>query len=83
MNLRDNIMQKFKEVLHKELTSLWNKCFFGEEQRSAFQPFYTEVYTEEALAEHEHHFTSLKQYYNENKDLFKFVLKRETLWEKN
>lgn len=75
-------MQKFVESIRKELLALWNKCYMGEEQRQLFQAFYSEVYTEETLADHEHQVASMKNYYEENKDLFKLVDKRELLWQK-
>ncbi|XP_047133005.1 protein regulator of cytokinesis 1 isoform X1 [Hydra vulgaris] len=75
-------MQKFIESIRKELAFLWDKCYFGEEQRIVFQAFYSDIYTEDTLAEHEHQVATLKNYYEENKELFKLVEKRENLWKK-
>ena len=44
--------------------------------------FLLDVYTEETLADHEHQVASMKSYYNDNKELFKLVDKREALWKK-
>ena len=37
-------MQKFIESIRKELTSLWDRCYFGEEQRRLFDSFYSGFY---------------------------------------
>ena len=37
-------MQKFIESIRKELVFLWDKCYFGEEQRVVFQAFYSGNY---------------------------------------
>lgn len=78
--LKRQHMQKFIESIRKEVVSLWDQCFFGEEQRKVFTAFYSDVFTEETLAEHEHQVATLKNYYNENQEMFKLVEKRQNLW---
>lgn len=41
-----------------------------------------DVFTEETLTEHEHQVATVKNYYEENKEMFKLVDKRENLWKK-
>lgn len=80
--LKRQHMQKFIESIRKELVSLWDKCYFGDDQRQLFMPFYSDVFTEETLAEHEHQVTTVKNFYEDNKEMFKIVEKRESLWKK-
>lgn len=44
--------------------------------------FFVDVFTEETLTEHEHQVATVKNYYEENKEMFKLVDKRENLWKK-
>lgn len=73
-------MQKFIDGLRKELSELWDKCFFGPSQREEFAPAFDNNHTEELLAIHEHQVEVMKNYYEENKAIFKLVEKRETLF---
>ena len=40
------------------------------------------MFTEETLSEHEHQVATVKNFYEENKEMFKLVEKREALWNK-
>lgn len=73
-------MQKFIEGLRKELSDLWDKCYFGPAQREEFSPAFDDNFTEELLSLHEHQVEVMKNYYEGNKDIFKLVEKRETLF---
>lgn len=73
-------MQKFIDGLRKELSDLWDKCFFGPAQREEFTPAFDENYTEELLSIHEHQVEVMKNYYEENKNIFKLVERREALF---
>lgn len=44
--------------------------------------FILDVFTEETLAEHEHQVATVKNFYEDNKEMFKIVEKRESLWKK-
>ena len=44
--------------------------------------YYLDDFTEASLTEHEHQVVSLKNYYEENKEIFKLTEKREALWAK-
>lgn len=43
---------------------------------------FKDVFTEETLSEHEHQVATVNNFYEENKEMFKLVEKRETLWNK-
>ncbi|KAJ7333632.1 hypothetical protein OS493_017175 [Desmophyllum pertusum] len=73
-------IQKFIDGLRKELSDLWDKCYFGPAQREEFTPAFDDNFTEELLALHEHQVEVMKNYYDGNKDIFKLVEKRETLF---
>lgn len=73
-------IQKFIDGLRKELSDLWNKCYFGPAQREEFTPAFDDNFTEELLALHEHQVEVMKNYYEENKEIFKLVERRETLF---
>ncbi|CAB3987506.1 Hypothetical predicted protein, partial [Paramuricea clavata] len=73
-------MEKFILALRKELTQLWDKCYFGEDERNGFVPAFDEDYTEESLNLHEHQIGVLRGYYEDNKGIFKLVEKREMMW---
>ncbi|XP_048584979.1 protein regulator of cytokinesis 1 isoform X2 [Nematostella vectensis] len=75
-------MQKFIEGLREELVSFWDKCYYGEDQRNTFVPFFDTNFTEELLAIHEHQVEVMKGFFEENKHMFKMVEKRETMFKK-
>ena len=79
--LKNKHTKNFIESIRNELEILWDNCSYGEKQRNTFITFYSDMFTEDVLAEHENELSVLKQHYNNNKDLFKLVLKREKLWE--
>lgn len=57
--------------MRAELESFWDKCFFGEDTRKDSLGYYDEDYTEESLEFHENELVTIKQYYEDNKDIFK------------
>ncbi|KAM4675096.1 protein regulator of cytokinesis 1 isoform 2-T2 [Discoglossus pictus] len=81
--LQELKMQNIKHVvdaIRKEISSFWDKCFYGPEQRQAFAPFYDENYTEVLLCLHDTEISNLKQYYEVHKELFEGVHKWEENW---
>ena len=46
------------------------------------QTYSAENYTEELLAMHEHQLEAVRNYYEENKELYKLVEKRENMFKK-
>ena len=79
--LKKKQIKSFIEFIRNELDILRDSCGYGENQRKTFKSFYSETFTEELLAEHENELRILKQHYNNNKDIFKLVSKREKLWQ--
>ncbi|XP_053220406.1 protein regulator of cytokinesis 1 isoform X2 [Podarcis raffonei] len=67
------------EATRAELADYWDKCFYGEEQRRAFYPYYEDDFTEELLQQHEEEVSRLKQCYERHQELFESIHK----WEKN
>ncbi|XP_030045524.1 protein regulator of cytokinesis 1 isoform X2 [Microcaecilia unicolor] len=76
-------LQNIKQVVQKvrtELTVYWDKCFYNEEQRKNFAPFFDEEYSEDLLYQHDAELLRLKQYYEVHKELFESVQKWEESW---
>ncbi|XP_071297149.1 protein regulator of cytokinesis 1 isoform X2 [Agelaius tricolor] len=76
-------LQNMKSVIHAiraELADYWDKCFYSQEQRERFSPFYDEDYTETLLELHDAEVGKMKIYYETHKDLFEAVRKWEENW---
>ncbi|XP_074151278.1 protein regulator of cytokinesis 1 isoform X1 [Sminthopsis crassicaudata] len=73
-------MKKVIEAIRVELAAYWEKCFFSQEQRQAFAPYFDEEYTETLLQLHDVELVQLKQYYETHKELFEGVQKWEDSW---
>ncbi|KAF2981344.1 hypothetical protein EK904_003801 [Melospiza melodia maxima] len=72
-----------KSVIHAiraELADYWDKCFYSQEQRERFSPFYDEDYTETLLKLHDAEVGKMKIHYERHKDLFQAVQKWEENW---
>lgn len=68
------------EAVRAELADLWDKCFYGEEQKRAFSPFYQDDFTEDILREHDEEAERLKQYYQKHRELFEAIHKWQENW---
>lgn len=53
-------MKKVIEAIRVELVQYWDQCFYSQEQRQAFAPFYAEDYTENLLQLHDAEIVQLK-----------------------
>ncbi|XP_051004744.1 protein regulator of cytokinesis 1 isoform X2 [Acomys russatus] len=76
-------MQNIKQVIETirvELAQFWDQCFYSQEQRRAFAPYYSEDYTENLLHLHDTEVIRLKNYYEVHKELFEGVQKWEESW---
>ncbi|XP_065590231.1 protein regulator of cytokinesis 1 isoform X2 [Cyrtonyx montezumae] len=76
-------MQNMKSVvqaIRAELAEYWDKCFYSQEQRDAFSPYYDEDYTEDLLQLHDTEVGKVKSYYKTHKELFEAVQKWEENW---
>ncbi|XP_062984523.1 protein regulator of cytokinesis 1-like [Elgaria multicarinata webbii] len=82
-NLEELKKEKLKEItlkVRQELDSYWQKCFYGEEQRAAFQAFYNDNFSEELLNQHDEELLKMKDVYEKNKHLYDRVQKWVTIW---
>ncbi|XP_044139154.1 protein regulator of cytokinesis 1 isoform X2 [Bufo gargarizans] len=68
------------EVIRTELATYWDKCFYSNEQRQAFAPFYDEDFSEDLLCLHDNEIQRIKQYYEAHKEMFEGVQKWEENW---
>ncbi|XP_032749242.1 protein regulator of cytokinesis 1 isoform X4 [Rattus rattus] len=76
-------MQNIKQVIETirvELAQFWDQCFYSQEQRQAFAPYYSEDYTENLLHLHDVEVIRLRNYYEAHKELFEGVQKWEESW---
>ncbi|XP_018425373.1 PREDICTED: protein regulator of cytokinesis 1 [Nanorana parkeri] len=81
--LQQLMLQNIKnviEVIRTELKSYWDKCFYSDEQRQSFAPFYDEDYTEDLLSLHDAEVSRLKEQYEVHKEMFEGVHKWEENW---
>ncbi|XP_022419704.1 protein regulator of cytokinesis 1 isoform X2 [Delphinapterus leucas] len=73
-------MKKVIEAIRVELAQYWDQCFYSQEQRQAFAPYYSEDYTENLLQLHDAEIVQLRNYYEVHKELFEGVQKWEESW---
>ncbi|KAB0400916.1 hypothetical protein E2I00_004655 [Balaenoptera physalus] len=73
-------MKKVIEAIRVELAQYWDQCFYSQEQRQAFAPYYSEDYTENLLQLHDAEIVRLRNYYEVHKELFEGVQKWEESW---
>ncbi|KAM6426221.1 protein regulator of cytokinesis 1 isoform 1-T1 [Liasis olivaceus] len=77
--LKRQNLQEVVEAIRAQLATFWDKCFFGEEQRRSFSPYYQDDVTEELLQQHDNELVELKCYYETHQELFEAIHK----WKKN
>ncbi|XP_004693165.1 PREDICTED: protein regulator of cytokinesis 1 isoform X7 [Condylura cristata] len=73
-------MKKVIEAIRVELAQYWDRCFYSQEQRQAFTPYYDEDYTETLLQLHDAEIVQLRSYYEVHRELFEGVQKWEESW---
>ncbi|XP_014249743.1 protein regulator of cytokinesis 1-like isoform X2 [Cimex lectularius] len=66
----------------QEISDLWDKLTYVDEQRKEFHPYYTDLFSEDVLDLHEMECTKLHNFYEENKLIFELADKREVLWQR-
>ncbi|KAM6469592.1 protein regulator of cytokinesis 1-like isoform 1-T1 [Liasis olivaceus] len=72
--------EKLKEItlkVRQEIDSYWQKCFYSDEQKAAFQPFYNDNFSEELLNQHDEELLKIKEVYEETKCLYDSIHKWE------
>ncbi|XP_064013893.1 protein regulator of cytokinesis 1 isoform X2 [Pogoniulus pusillus] len=73
-------MKAVIEATRAELADYWERCFYSQEQKEAFSPYYEESCTETLLELHDAEVVKMKHYYESHKDLFEAVQKWEQNW---
>ncbi|XP_068954758.1 protein regulator of cytokinesis 1-like isoform X3 [Petaurus breviceps papuanus] len=73
-------LKKVIEAVREELALYWEKCFYSQEQREAFGPYFDEDYSETLLQLHDTEVVQLKHYYAVHRELFEGVQKWEENW---
>ncbi|XP_037304322.2 protein regulator of cytokinesis 1b isoform X2 [Pungitius pungitius] len=68
------------DAIRAEIAVFWDKCFLSTDQREAFAPYFSEVFTEELLSLHEAEIQRLKQHYEDHRELFEGVHQWEDSW---
>ncbi|XP_054858921.1 protein regulator of cytokinesis 1 isoform X2 [Eublepharis macularius] len=68
------------EAIRVELADYWDKCFYGEEQRQSFSPYYKDDFTEELLQQHEEEIAHMKLYFQTHQEMFEAIRKWEGNW---
>ncbi|XP_027211206.1 protein regulator of cytokinesis 1 [Penaeus vannamei] len=80
--LKQQNMARFINQLRRELETWWEKCYITDEEKNAFLPYLSEVYTEEILEAHDAEVQRLQEYYTENERLFLKIKQRQEVWNK-
>ena len=64
----------FVQGLRAELEDWWDKCFYSTEQRQQFAASFSEDLTKDLLDIHEVEVNNLRQFYEENRDIFQLTV---------
>ncbi|KAM5192870.1 protein regulator of cytokinesis 1-like isoform 2-T2 [Mantella aurantiaca] len=81
--LEDMKLANLKQVVLKircELSIYWDKCFYSEEQRKAFAPYYSDDFTEDLLSLHDEEVVRMKSQYEKCKLILDAIAKWEASW---
>ncbi|MEQ2220386.1 hypothetical protein ILYODFUR_004852 [Ilyodon furcidens] len=78
--LKMHSMKSVIEAIRVEISVLWKKCFYSDEQQQAFTAYHDDDFTEELLNLHEAEGRCLKKYYEDHKELFEGVTKWQDNW---
>ncbi|KAM9329143.1 protein regulator of cytokinesis 1-like [Gastrophryne carolinensis] len=83
LRLEEMKIANLKQVVLKireELNMYWEKCFFSEEQRKAFAPYYSDDFTEDLLSQHDEEVVRMKLQYEKCKSMLEAIAKWEASW---
>merc|ERR1719445_19297 len=75
-------IEQFIINLRNELNDLWDRCFYSENQKNAFEGLHSIDFTEDLLESHEAELGKMKEYLELNRELFIKVEKRQEIWSK-
>ncbi|CAI8041453.1 Protein regulator of cytokinesis 1 [Geodia barretti] len=79
--LKKQHMQKFCEATREELHVVWDQCMYGPRQRREFSAAFTDEFSEDLLSAHESELDRMRGFYQDNKEIFDLLQKREKLWQ--
>ncbi|XP_061491020.1 protein regulator of cytokinesis 1-like isoform X2 [Rhineura floridana] len=82
-NLEELKKASLKEItlkVRQELENYWKKCFYADEQRSTFQAFYNDNFSEVLLNQHDEELLKMKDVYEKSKHIYDSVHKWEAIW---
>ncbi|XP_077201725.1 protein regulator of cytokinesis 1-like isoform X2 [Paroedura picta] len=85
LNLEELKKEKLKDLIlevRQQLNSYWQKCFYSDEQRATFQPFYNDNFTEDLLSQHDQELLNVKLQYEKNQLMYTNIHKWTTTWER-
>ena len=80
MEMVENISSLYEELkkanieqfiinLRNELNEIWDRCFYSDNQKNAFQALHNIDFTEELLEKHEAELDKMKEYQELNREL--------------
>jgi len=75
-------IEQFIINLRNELNDIWDRCFYSDNQKNAFQALHSIDFSEELLEKHEAELDRMKEYEELNRELFIKVEKRQEIWSK-
>ena len=75
-------IEQFIINLRNELNDIWDRCFYSDNQKNAFQALHSIDFSEELLEKHEAELDRMKEYEALNRELFVKVEKRQEIWSK-
>jgi len=75
-------IEQFIINLRNELNDIWDRCFYSDNQKIAFQALHSIDFSEELLETHEAELDRMKEYEELNRELFIKVEKRQEIWSK-
>ncbi|XP_067007913.2 protein regulator of cytokinesis 1 [Anabrus simplex] len=77
LNIKQFVLQ-----IREELSDWWERCCIGQQEREAFQPYYTDRFTEDILEQHEAEVEKMRHYFNTNIDIIALMKEYQNLWRK-
>ncbi|XP_054842854.1 protein regulator of cytokinesis 1-like [Eublepharis macularius] len=84
-NLEERKKEQLKDLIFKvrqQLDGYWKRCFYSDEQRAVFQPFYNDDFSEDLLNQHDEELLKIKHEYEKNRGLYDTVQKWEATWDR-
>ncbi|XP_068089679.1 protein regulator of cytokinesis 1-like [Hyperolius riggenbachi] len=66
--------------IREEINTHWDKCFYSDEQKKVFAPFYSDDFTEDLLSQHDEEVVRIKQQFDKCSSILEAFAKWETNW---